>query len=41
MNALDKIDAIRTFLKQRTDERSSMAETLEKLTALIAAGGRR
>ena len=38
--AIDKIDAIRTFLKQRTDERSSMDETLGKLTALVGGGGR-
>ncbi len=39
--AIDKIDQIRSFLKQRTDEHSSMAQTLEKLTALVGAGGKR
>ena len=39
--AIDKIDDIRSFLKQRTEEHSSMAQTLEQLTALVGAGGRR
>jgi type III secretion protein N (ATPase) len=36
--AIDKIDAIRTFLKQRTDEHSSMPQTLERLAQLVGGG---
>lgn len=39
--AIDKVEQIRSFLKQRTDEHSSMNQTLEKLKALVGAGGRR
>ena len=39
--AIDKIEAIRAFLRQRTDEHSSMPQTLEQLAALVGTGGRR
>ena len=39
--AIDKIDAIRAFLRQRTDERSSMEQTLQQLQTLVGAGGAR
>lgn len=35
--AIAKIDAIRTFLKQRTDERCSLSDTLERLKQLLEA----
>ena len=38
---VDKIDAIRAFLRQRTDERSSMEQTLQQLQTLVGAGGAR
>jgi type III secretion protein N (ATPase) len=38
--AIDKIDAIRTFLKQRTDEHSSLSQTLERLAQLVGTGRR-
>lgn len=33
--AIDKIEAIRSFLKQRTNERSSLADTLDSMRALL------
>ena len=39
--AIDKVEAIRTFLRQRTDEHSSLPQTLEKLAALVGSGVRR
>ena len=39
--AIDKIDRIRSFLKQRTEENSTMAQTLEQLSALVGTGGKR
>lgn len=36
--AIDKIDAINQFLRQRTDERSSLSETLDRMAAIV--GGR-
>jgi len=41
--AVDKIEAIRAFLKQRTDERSSVEETLAEMRSLVGnsdGGGR-
>ena len=39
--AIDKIDRIRSFLKQRTEENSTMEQTLEQLSALVGTGGKR
>lgn len=39
--AIDKIEAIRTFLRQRTDEHATMQQTLEQLSALVGSGVRR
>ena len=38
---IDKIDRIRSFLKQRTEENSTMEQTLEQLSALVGTGGKR
>ncbi len=34
--AIDRIDRIREFLRQRTDERSDYAATLQQMTQLLA-----
>ena len=36
--AIDKIDAINQFLRQRTDERTTLAQAIERMTAIT--GGR-
>jgi type III secretion protein N (ATPase) len=33
--AIDKIESIRAFLRQRTDERADFNETIEKLCSIV------
>ncbi|MNT88412.1 putative ATP synthase YscN [compost metagenome] len=35
--AIDKIGAINTFLKQRTDERAALSEALARMTEIVGA----